>query len=88
MSGDCGHGWGHHYDGASGPCYACLLNEAEKLVEIREYNYKHAEGRSQHGGRLVALGWARKKLADLEALIGKKKERRSACSTRRSPSSK
>lgn len=24
MSGDCGHGWGYHYDGASGPCYKCM----------------------------------------------------------------
>jgi len=41
MSGDCGHGWGYHYDGASGPCYKCLelkkstpVLMAEELKEI------------------------------------------------------
>lgn len=23
MSGDCGHGWGYHKDGPSGPCSKC-----------------------------------------------------------------
>lgn len=23
MSGDCGHGWGYHFDGPGGPCFKC-----------------------------------------------------------------
>jgi hypothetical protein len=34
MSGDCGHGWGYHYDGASGICYKC--EEIELLRKCRE----------------------------------------------------
>ena len=28
MSGDCGHGWGYHKQGASGPCSKCEEAEA------------------------------------------------------------
>lgn len=69
MSGDCGHGWGHHYDGPSGPCYACLLNEARKLVVARQYALDHARGRSQHGGRTRALDIAKAKLEKLERRV-------------------
>lgn len=31
MSGDCGHGWGYHYDGASGPCYRCIEERNRRL---------------------------------------------------------
>ena len=37
MSGDCGHGWGYHYDGPSGPCYKCK----EKQTEERIANLEH-----------------------------------------------
>ena len=32
MSGDCGHGWGYHYDGPSGPCYKCKEKETEERI--------------------------------------------------------
>ena len=37
MSGDCGHGWGFHYDGASGPCYKCLAEEKgeDELAKVK-----------------------------------------------------
>ena len=38
MSGDCGHGWGYHYDGADGPCYACMdekKRRQEKYAVVR-----------------------------------------------------
>ena len=34
MSGDCGHGWSYHYDGASGPCYKC-----KEIREAKEAKY-------------------------------------------------
>lgn len=38
MSGDCGHGWGYHNDGPSGPCYKCLeqeqANDMNKLWKL------------------------------------------------------
>lgn len=39
MSGDCGHGWGYHHDGPSGPCYACERDETQKfLAELKALN--------------------------------------------------
>jgi len=32
MSGDCGHGWGYHYNGPDGPCFKCeQAREHERL---------------------------------------------------------
>lgn len=42
MSGDCGHGWGYHYDGPSGPCYKC---EEERRVEAK-YKVRSKEYRA------------------------------------------
>jgi len=36
MSGDCGHGWGYHFDGASGPCYRCIADENVKLAKLEK----------------------------------------------------
>ena len=39
MSGDCGHGWMYHFDGPSGPCYKCVMEDNARLraevVELR-----------------------------------------------------
>lgn len=44
MDGDCGHGWGYHDEGASGPCSACEREEAKmkngKLIKVVDSRFK------------------------------------------------
>lgn len=42
MSGDCGHGWGYHNDGPSGPCSKCE-ELAPKYGYVCFYNEKRWE---------------------------------------------
>jgi hypothetical protein len=57
MSGDCGHGWGGHLDGASGPCYRC---EVERL---------RAEQRTLRNAAVTATERAEKAEAERDALL-------------------
>lgn len=43
MSGDCGHGWGYHSRGASGPCDKCTAEQAKKNGLARELFEKYAD---------------------------------------------
>lgn len=59
MSGDCGHGWGYHFDGPSGPCYAC---ETGSLSSDGDVQRKLAA--QQHKRRESA------KVAQLQEMVG------------------
>lgn len=48
MSGDCGHGWGYHSNGPSGPCDKCE-EEAKKArgetwLVVKEHVIDHGQG--------------------------------------------
>ena len=34
MSGDCGHGWGYHFEGPGGPCFQCMKEENANLRDL------------------------------------------------------
>ena len=63
MSGDCGHGWMYHLDGASGPCYKCV--EEDKAAGttiivtgdiIEQATYRHPTPKKQGSfGRSVKV---------------------------------
>lgn len=37
MSGDCGHGWGYHSKGPSGPCDLCTQHEEKEEARIAAF---------------------------------------------------
>lgn len=41
MSGDCGHGWGYHYQGTNGPCSKCQ-ERVERVGKIMRLADRYA----------------------------------------------
>lgn len=59
MSGDCGHGWGWHHDGAAGPCYRCYeeqLNDLETYKRLGTLTPKEVNKRIKQLKRIIKKG--------------------------------
>ena len=58
MSGDCGHGWGYHFDGPSGPCYRCIRNDNDRLsAEVERLTARLAEAETRANELAARTHW-------------------------------
>jgi hypothetical protein len=61
VSGDCGHGWGYHEQGASGPCSKCE-DEYEKACKLEALErdaerYRYLRANYSYNGLQERLQW-------------------------------
>ena len=69
MSGDCGHGWGYHNDGPSGPCSKCETERlSRELAEAQALLLKAGEAFDEGADCIAGL---RRELAEARGLLAK-----------------